>query len=262
MDGTQLLAPWAWPGFVLISTRLTGLVLVAPFWSMFGVPRTVKGAVVVVLAGVLLQGAPRVAYPDHPLELALPLATEFIVGVTIGLVAAALQHALTLASEVVALQTGLSFGQLFTGSVENGGPALTQLYGYLGLTVFVALGGHLILLEGLAGSLRTIPPGTLGQLGGGSDVALAAMGTLFSNAIQVAAPVSVTLTVTNLAMAILSRAVPQLNAMAMAFGISIGLALLMFGAALPILVRVVGRWVGGLPDAVDAVIGAFAPQGR
>ncbi|MEZ4588852.1 MAG: flagellar biosynthetic protein FliR [Gemmatimonadales bacterium] len=63
---------------------------------------------------------------------------------------------------------------------------------------------------------------------------------------------------TNLAMAILSRAVPQLNAMAMSFAVSIALALVLFGAALPTAARVIGRWVGEIPVGVDDVVGSLA----
>ena len=40
-----LLAPGSWPAFVLISARLSGLMLLAPFWSMVSIPRSVKGAI-------------------------------------------------------------------------------------------------------------------------------------------------------------------------------------------------------------------------
>jgi flagellar biosynthetic protein FliR len=257
-DVMGVFAPATWPAFVFVSARLTGLMMVSPFWSMFGVPRSVRGAVVVVLAAVLVGGAPLPAFPERALDVPLPLLTELVIGAGIGLVAAVIQHSLTLASEVIAMQTGLSLGQIFTGSVENGGPAMTQLFGFLGLGVFVGLGGHLMVLEGLAGSLQTIPPGTLPGFHGGASVALGTVGALFGDALQVAAPVSVAVTITNFAMAILSRAVPQLNAMAMSFAVSIAVGLVMFGAALPMVAKVVGRWIGAMPGGIHGMVGAFA----
>jgi flagellar biosynthetic protein FliR len=115
-----------------------------------------------------------------------------------------------------------------------------------------------MVLEGLAASLQTIPPGTLPGFHGGASVALATVGSLFGDALQVAAPVSVAVTITNFAMAILSRAVPQLNAMAMSFAVSIAVGLVMFGAALPMVAKVVGRWVGAMPAGIQGMVGAFA----
>jgi len=250
--------PSGWPAFVLISARLTGMVMVAPFFSMFGIPRTVRGGIVVVLALTLLPAAPHPAFPERALDIPVPLMTELVIGLGIGLVAAVIQHALVLAAEVVSLQTGLSLGQLFTASIENGGPAVAQLYGFLGLSVFIGFGGHLALVEGLGRSLTTVPPGQLLALDRGAEETLRLVGSLFEHAVQIAAPVSVAVTVTNLAMAILSRAVPQLNAMAMSFAVSIALALVLFGAALPTAARVIGRWVGEIPVGVDGVVGSLA----
>ncbi|MEZ4588853.1 MAG: flagellar biosynthetic protein FliR [Gemmatimonadales bacterium] len=107
--------PSGWPAFVLISARLTGMVMVAPFFSMFGIPRTVRGGIVVVLALTLLPAAPHPAFPERALDIPVPLMTELVIGLGIGMpVAAVIQHALVPAAEVVSPVTGLSLGQLFT----------------------------------------------------------------------------------------------------------------------------------------------------
>ena len=164
-------------------------------------------------------------------------------------------------SEVVALQTGLSLGQAIGVSVESGGPALGQLYGFLGISVFVSLGGPVALITGVARSLETIPPGGLISFDGSALVALRMSGAVFSHAMQIAAPVVAALTVTNIAMAILSRAVPQLNAMAMSFAVTIAVGLLMFGLSLPVMVRVVTRWTEAIPAEIGIAVGAMAPAG-
>ena len=43
-----------WPAFVLVSARVAGLFLVAPLWSMVGLPKSIRGAVAVLLSVVLL----------------------------------------------------------------------------------------------------------------------------------------------------------------------------------------------------------------
>jgi len=253
-----LFAPGSWPAFVLISTRLAGLMVVAPFWSMLSLPRSARGAIVVVLAAMLVPASPKPAFPDKILAIPLPLMTELVIGLGLGLGAAVIVQAMTLASEVVALQTGLSLGQVLTPNLETGGPAITQLYGLLGLAAFVALGGPLLLLDGLAGSLQAIPPGGGATLGAVGPTVLRLTGAVFAHAVQIAAPVMVALTVTNVAMAILSRAVPQLNAMAMSFAVTLGVGLLTFGLSLPLLVRVTSRWVAAIPASIDAIVGALA----
>ena len=258
---SNLLAPGSWPAFVMISARIAGLMLLAPFWSMVSIPRSVKGAIVVVLAAVLVPTAAKPAFADHVLELPLPLMMEFTLGLGIGLAAAIVVHALMLASEVVALQTGLSLGQVLTPNIDTGGPALGQIYGLLGLAVFVATGGPTMMIEAVARSVIQHPPGVMISFVEGPLVLLRLTGSLFGYAIQIAGPVMVALTVTNVAMAILSRAVPQLNAMAMSFAVTLGVGLVIIGLSLPVLVQVLGRWFDAVGTDTDALVGAMVGLG-
>jgi flagellar biosynthetic protein FliR len=67
----------------------------------------------------------------------------------------------------------------------------------------------------------------------------------------------VTLLLVNVALSILSRAVPQLNAMMVSLPLTIGIGLLMLGLALPLLAATVTGWMHGLPEVVAGVTGAF-----
>ncbi len=258
---SALLAPGNWPAFVLISARMSGLMLLAPFWSMVSIPKSVKGAVVVVLSALLVPTAARPAFPDHFVQFPLPLMMEFTLGLGIGIAAAVVVHALILASEVVALQTGLSLGQVLTPNIDTGGPALGQIYGLLGLAVFVAAGGPVMMIEALARSVVQHPPGVMISFADGPIVLLRLTGSLFGYAIQIVGPVMVALTVTNVAMAILSRAVPQLNAMAMSFAVTLGVGFVIIGLSLPVLLRVLGRWFVAVGADTDALVGAMVGAG-
>lgn len=255
---STLFAPGSWPTFVLLSTRLAGLMVIAPFWSLASIPRTVRGALIVVLAGLLLPTSPKAAFPQQVLSIPIPLLSEFVIGLGIGLAASVVVNALALASEVVALQTGLSLGQVISPTIDTGGPAMSQLYGLLGMAVFVSVGGPAACLASVARSLEQIPPGTMIAFDGGGMALLKVTGQLFGDAIRIAAPVMVAVTVTNVAISIISRAVPQLNAMAMSFAVTLGVGLMMFGVSLPLVVRAVGRWVGDAPAKSAAVIDEMA----
>ena len=64
----------------------------------------------------------------------------------------------------------------------------------------------------------------------------------------------VALLLTKLALAILGRAVPQLNAMMVSFPITIGVGLVMFGLSLPVVSNVIARWVQELPASTDGLL--------
>lgn len=255
----ELLAPIEWPLFALVSARVVGLLLVAPLWSMQAIPSRVRAAMAVVMSLALLPTAGQVTAPfTGPLPI-LALVNELLLGLAIGFTAAVFMYGLTVAAEVLSLQMGLSLGAAFGGTSEMGAPGVGQLYGQFTLVLFASLGGHVILLSGVAASLIAIPPGQPLDFSAGAWSLVALGGTVFSVAIRVAAPVMVALLVTNLALAVLNRAVPQLNTMMVAVPITVAVGLITIGGTLALVGGEVTRWIAGLDDSMLRVIAAFRP---
>ena len=90
--------------------------------------------------------------------------------------------------------------------------------------------------------------------------AAAAFSVVFTSAARVAAPAMVALLLTNIALAILARAVPQLNVIMVSFPMTIGIGLLMIGVSLPIIASAVNGWVLDLPDHITTVIDGYAAE--
>jgi flagellar biosynthetic protein FliR len=254
---TRLMAPELWPTFVFITARLSGLMLVAPLWSMSALPRAARAAIIVALSVMLLPIAPRVPVPEQVLDLPVPIAMELVVGIVIGLTAAVIVQGVALAGEVVSMQMGLSLGHALAPMPEAQLSDVGQIKSFLALLIYVSVGGHLVLFRGLADSLRVLPPGLPMDLAAGGRSAAMMVGTLYSCAVRAAAPVMVTLLLANVALAILGRAVPQVNAMLVSFPFTIGVGLVMLGAALPIIAWAIGGWMQGLSATVAGAVASF-----
>ncbi len=251
------LTPARWPAFVLITGRIGGLMLTAPGWSGTTLPATVRTALTVVLAVLLLPGAAAAPMPDHVLDLPLPMAAEIAIGVVIGLSAAVLVQAVGYAGEVISMQMGLSIAPAYSPVPEMEVVGLGQISTLLAILIYLGMGGHLMLLRALADSLRTLPPGGGVLFTAGGPAATALAGQLFSCAASAAAPVMVALLLTNLALAVLSRAVPQINAMTVSFPVTIGVGLVMYAVSLPNVSNVIARWVQELPGGIDGLLVPF-----
>lgn len=254
--GTAL-SPDRWPTFVLVTGRIGGLMLTAPGWSGQTLPATVRTAVTVVLAVLLLPMAPAAPLPDHVLDLPLPMAAEIAIGVVIGLTAAVLVQAVGLAGEVVSMQMGLSIAPALSPVPEMQVVGLGQISTLLAILIYLLLGGHLMLIRALGESLRVLPPGGGIDFVAGGPAAAALAGQLFACAASAAGPVMVALLLANIALAVLGRAVPQINAMTVSFPITIGVGLLMYSVSLPNVSAVVARWVSELPGAVNGMLVPF-----
>jgi flagellar biosynthetic protein FliR len=108
---------------------------------------------------------------------------------------------------------------------------------------FLALGGHLALLEILVGSLHTMPVGTSGLGSNGLWSLVLWGGQLFAGAIGIALPGVTALLIVNLAFGVVSRAAPALNLFAVGFPISLVVGLLVLVAG-----------VGPLQDAFTQLL--------
>ncbi|MDM7914794.1 MAG: flagellar biosynthetic protein FliR [Candidatus Eisenbacteria bacterium] len=257
----ELLAPDRWPTFAFVSARVGGLMIAAPLWSLSALPRVARAAIALLITILLLPLAPTAAMPEQAIELPLPLAMEFLLGLAVGLTAAMLVQGASLAGEVISIQMGLSLGPVLSPMAEPQPAGVGQIQSTLALLIFVLTNGHLVLLRGLAASLQALPPGHPFAFTDGAAGILALFGRLFALALSAAAPVMVTLILVNLAMALLHRAVPQINTMMVAFPLSIGIGLVMVGAALPLIAATIGGWMQGLDSNVQAVLDAFRPLG-
>jgi flagellar biosynthetic protein FliR len=255
----ELLGPIHWPLFALVSARVAGLLVLAPLWSMRAIPGQIRAAMAVAMTLALLPVAGRMPLPvDAPLPL-LGLVTEFALGAAIGLTAAVFIYGLTVAAEVISLQMGLSLGVAFGGLSDVGTPGIGQLYGQMALVMFAALGGHVVMIAGVGHSFLVLPPGSALNHVNGSAAMLAIAGTVFTVAIRVAAPVMVALLITNLSLAVLNRAVPQLNTMMVAVPITVAVGLVAIGASLSLVGAEMTRWVAGLDDTIAQLITVMRP---
>lgn len=255
----EFLAPIQWPMFALVSARVIGLMLTAPLWSMQAISARIRGAAAVVITLLLM---PKVVASPLAMDGGLPilaLVAEFLLGVAMGLTAAFFLHGLTVAAEVISLQMGLSLGVALGGMSDVGTPGIGQLYGQTALVIFAALGGHLLLVTGLAQSLEVLPPGSAMDAQRGGTHLLAMAGSVFVTAVRVAAPVMVVLLVTNLALALLNRAVPQLNTMMVAVPITVVVGLVALGATLLLFGGEVSRWVHAVDDGMGALVRSLRP---
>jgi flagellar biosynthesis protein FliR len=96
---------------------------------------------------------------------------------------------------------------------------------------FLALNGHLAMIEALVNSFRAVPIGMTG-FGGEAWWRVAEWGNqLFAGALAVALPGMTALLVVNLGFGVMSRAAPALNMFAVGFPITLvfGLAIVLLG---------------------------------
>jgi flagellar biosynthetic protein FliR len=226
--------------FFLVLARVGPLFVFAPMFSSRTIPIRVRGIVAVGLAigltGVAVRGQ---SVPSDPLAVTGVLVQNMLVGFgfafAIGLVFSAVQAAGTLTDAV----SGFSFGAQIDPINGNQGGAFTQLYGLVGVALFLAIGGDAWTLRGLSRTFNLVPLVRAPRLSGLVSGAEQIFGALFTSAIEVAAPVMLAMLITDVAFGMVSKVVPQVNLFGIGFPLKIGVALLVVSASIPFL----GGWM-------------------
>ena len=227
-------------GFFLVLARITPLFVVAPLFSSTMIPNPVKGVIAVAFAiGLTSIAMPGQHIPTDPLPVVELLVVNMLVGLllafTVSLVFAAIQTAGGLADIV----SGFSFGATVDPINGNQGGTFAELYGLIGVMLFIAIGGDAWLLHGLTRTFELVPLTKgphIGSIVAGAETAFSAM---FVAAVEVAAPMILALMITDVAFGLVSKVVPQMNVFSVAFPLKVGVSLLVVSASLPFL----GGWM-------------------
>lgn len=216
--------------------RILGLIAAAPLFGNAAVPLRIKVLLGVFLALVIAPLVPAVPAAD-PTSWAglLILVREMIIGVAMGFSMRLVFAAVEYAGEVASQTMGLGFAMFFDPSTRGRSSAISQFMALVATMAFLAVNGHLVLLEALAESFITMP---ISQAPFSSNAALELVrwgGRIFSAGLQLALPIIAALLITQVALGILTRAAPQLNIFGIGFPITLGVGFLTLSLALPYL---------------------------
>jgi flagellar biosynthetic protein FliR len=221
LDGGQIGAVF------LVLMRCTGLIVSAPILGHRATPAMVKAGLAAVLA-FALAGHASVAPGALPILMAAPI--ELLIGLALGTIASLGFHALELAGRVLSLQMGLSLGAVLNPMSHENGTALDPFFSILAGILFLALDLHIALVGVLAHSFTVLPigggwPASLFQLVADLTALALELGT------RLIMPLALVLLLVELAIALLARAIPQINVFFLGLPLKIlaGVALLIAG---------------------------------
>lgn len=242
-------------GFILVLSRVAPLFLLAPVFSSKLVPPRVRAIIAVAisigLTPVALHGQ---HVPSQPLELFGLILQSIVVGLAFSLALAVLMAAIESAGSFIDVVAGFSYGGLINPMNGEQSAVMSRFYAVVGTLIFIVIGGDAWILRGLGRSFDLVP------LTGGIHISsmvgalVAVFGTVFTGALEVAAPVLVALLVTDVAFGVVSRVVPQMNVFAVGFPAKVGVALLVVGASMPFF----ANWISGqLSTSVAAALGVL-----
>ncbi len=219
-----------------VFVRMGGVMAIAPVLGA----RSVAPPIRILLALLLtLLVAPLLPEPAK-VELfgaswLVALAQQLLIGVSAGFVLLLVFEATVLGAELISYSMGLGFAQLADPLRGVTTPVLGTFLTIVTTLLFIALGGHLLLIETMVRSFHTLPVGSVGFDARALTMLLQFGSIVFIGGLQLALPVVIALLVVNLAMGVISRSAPTLNLFAVGFPMTLIAGLVLIYAGLPAL---------------------------
>ena len=224
----------------------------APF-TLLRVPAIVRILLAISLAGWLVAANPaqtwQSGFADH--GLALAAMNELVLGVGLSLSLHFAFAALLTVGRAIDVQAGFGLAVLVDPTTKSQMPLVGTLFAYAAAAIFFTSDGPANLLAIWSASVQAVPLGT-GALSGDLGSLLGYLSSAFIIACGLGGAIMVALFLADLAIAFMSRTLPQMNVMLLGFQVKALLTL----ALLPTAVALSGAlFVRLLRTALDA-----APQ--
>jgi flagellar biosynthetic protein FliR len=239
--------------FTLVLSRVSGLVVTAPFLAPTGMPLHVRALLTAAIA-LLLTPTQLSASFSHPTDLvayALLIGSELLLGMILGLGVMILVSGVQIAGQLISQLSGVSLGDVFSPGFDSEVPVIAHLMYLVTLAVFLLIDGHRYLMRALLDTFNTIP------LGGGRlpDTLGETIATLltesFSLGVRAAAPAMVALVLATVLLGLISRTIPQINVMAVGFGIN---SIITLGVVAMSVGGMVFAFQEAFEPAIDAIV--------
>ncbi len=241
------------------AARILGLVAAAPLFNNRIIPARIRLSVGLVITIAVIPALPPM--PEIPVQswyaLAV-LAQQALIGIAIGFMMRLFFAIVDLAGEMIGLQMGLSFALFFNPQTGGQSSVVAEFLGLLNLLIFLALNGHLMLIEIIATSFEWLPIGVTEPHAAAWSLLVRYASVMYTLGVLLALPMVAALLITNIALGVLTRAAPQLNLFAVGFPVtlSVGFFVLLFSLSLfaPMAQRIFERAFAAINELMRVMI--------
>lgn len=221
-------------GFLLPLFRIAALISAAPVLGTRMVPTRIKLLFAIALTMIIGPLIPDLPVVDlFSLSGMLVVIQQVIIGLAMGFALQLVFSAFVYAGQVVALTMGLGFASLNDPATGVVVPTVSQFYSIMVTLVFFALGGHLVMIEVLVDSFKTLPVGLEGVSRASLWSLLSWVSTMFAGAVLVVLPALAAMLIVNVGFGVLMRSSPQLNIFAVGFPVIMTLGFVVIYISLP-----------------------------
>ncbi len=231
--------------------RISAMFIAVPLFSIQAVParvRLILSVVITLVVMPLLPPLPAVEMFSAPgLMVAI---SQIMIGLTTGFILQLVFATVVFAGQAIALSMGLGFSTMVDPQNGQQVPVISQIYTITATLIFISLDGHLLLIQMLLDSFKSLPIGMEGIAKAGIWDIIEWSGRVFAGGLLLAMPIVAALLLVNIIFGVAARAAPQLQIFSVGFPVTLMLGLLLVWKTLP---DMLDQFSGLLTDSYDLI---------
>ncbi|MDD3014795.1 MAG: flagellar biosynthetic protein FliR [Candidatus Gastranaerophilales bacterium] len=217
--------------FLLVVSRIIGMIITAPLFSTFPIPMMVKGSFAALVGFIMYPSILQVSQfqiPTDIISMSILIFKELIVGTLIGFSANLIFIGIQIGGQLLSMQMGLAVANALDPVTKQNVPIVGQFYLFTASTIFIFLNGHQWLFSSVYSSYHSIPIGLNFEFT--AEIVqklLYFTGQLFSIAFSIIMPIFGLLFIIDIALAFISKMMPQMNIFMVGLPLKIYLGLIL-----------------------------------
>lgn len=208
-------------GYLWVLFRIGAVLMTMPVIGTALVPMRIRLFLALALTFLV---APQIANVPQLDALVLStwvvIAEQILIGAAMGFLLQLLFQIHVIAGQIVAMQMGLGFASMNDPAMGVSVAVVAQVFTMLVTLLFLAMNGHLVLIEVLVESFTTLPIGETLQAEDFHTLVLR-FSWVMAAAVLIGLPAITALLIVNLSFGVMMRASPQLNIFSIGFPLTL-----------------------------------------
>lgn len=232
--------------------RIGAMLSIIPLYGIRAVPMRTKIILTVFLTIVI---APSLSMPP-PVDPftwngVLYILQQMLIGLAMGLIFLIVFQSFVIAGHLIAMGMGLAFAQMVDPGTGINSSIVSQYFTIIVTLLFLALNGHILVIQVVAESFEYLPIGT-NFLNTDSLWLIVTFGSyMFSAGVLVALPAITALLLINVSFGVVTRAAPALNIFAVGFPVTLLTGLVMLSLTTPLVLPHIQEMIHRAVDVIS-----------
>lgn len=236
--------------FFMVFIRISSLILSVQAFFPSDAPALLKIGLSMVVSMIIspLMDTSTVISVNSLMGLIPMVFKEIIVGLSMGFIINLIFSIAQMAGQMMDFSIGFSMMTLFDPIASENLSVMGRVLYWLSLMVFMLVDGHLIVIKALIDSFKVVALGGFTFLPQHSTYMIHIIFEFFVIGFKIAIPIILILLITEIVLGLVSRVMPQLNAMILGMPIKLLVGLSAFGVLIPMIMKAIVTNFGRLDD--------------